>query len=92
MPEPTIPPMTHPLSRGWSQPPTAEILLDVTHALMERRTFERLLHYESSIPSGVYAGKMWRWHDRLRWFEDVPGRDECLIMSRRILVVDEGTV
>ncbi len=89
---PTIPPMTHPLSRGWDQPPRDAILLDHEHALMEPRAYAALLHYESSVPSGVYAGKMWRRKNRLCWFEDVPGRAECVIVTRKILVLGERSV
>jgi hypothetical protein len=58
-----IPPMTHPYGAYWDQPPTSEIILDDTHALMTRRTFEQLPEYSASKPTGVYEGKMWRRHD-----------------------------
>ncbi len=59
----TIPPITHELGRHWKQPPTSEILIDDTHALMTRKTFEKLAEYSASKPTGVYEGKMWRRHD-----------------------------
>lgn len=70
----TIPPMTHPLGRYWDQPSREEILIDEKHALMQIDTFSKLHEYSSSIPSGVYEGKMWRaWDPKLRmwvlrWF------------------------
>jgi hypothetical protein len=55
--------MTHPLSRHWDQPARDEILVDGTHACMTEATFAKLPEYSSTIPSGVYEGKMWRRHD-----------------------------
>lgn len=60
-----IPPITDPMGRSWNQPATAEILIDSTHAVMERSTFERLAEYSATQPSGCYPGKMWRRHDGL---------------------------
>jgi hypothetical protein len=61
----TIPPMTHELSRYWEQPSREEILVDDTHALMTRETFQKLAEYSASNPTGAYEGKMWRRHDGL---------------------------
>jgi hypothetical protein len=57
-----IPPMTHPLSRGWSQPDTALIAIDATTARMPVAVFRRLMEYSTTMPSGVYEGKMWKAH------------------------------
>lgn len=86
-----IPPMAHPLSSGWDQPPVEDIWFLDDLAVMAPRTFDDLADYSRSTPSGVYDGKMWRsqfgkdWF--LRWFapSDVP--DTCLVMIRRIAVV-----
>ena len=58
-----IPPITHELGRYWEQPPAAEILVDDTHALMTRATFDKLAEYSTSFPTGAYEGKMWKRHD-----------------------------
>lgn len=58
-----IPPITDPLGAHWKQPPTAAILLDDTHAVMSRETFELLPEYSASRPTGAYVGKMWKRHD-----------------------------
>lgn len=58
-----IPPMTHPYSKHWKQPPAEMILIDDTHALMNKRVFDQLAEYSASQPSGVYEGKMWKRHD-----------------------------
>lgn len=55
-----IPPMIHPLGRHWQQPPRHHITVDDRHALMDRRAFEQLAEYSTSVPSGVYDGKMWK--------------------------------
>lgn len=47
----------------WRQPAPEFILIDDTHALMARVTFEELPEYSATIPTGVYPGKMWRRHD-----------------------------
>lgn len=60
-----IPPITDPLGRSWRQPNPASILIDDTHAVMDARTFAALADYSSSLPSGVYPGKMWKRHDGL---------------------------
>lgn len=55
-----IPPMVHPLSSGWRQPSSSAIEIDDKHALMSRKTFEELLDYSMSMPTGAYEGKMWK--------------------------------
>lgn len=89
-----IPPMTHPYSRYWDQPSRAEILVDATHALMTRRTFLILLEYSASVPTGVYAGKMWRaYHGRglwwLCWYGVAEDPEYCTIERRLILLIDD---
>jgi hypothetical protein len=58
-----IPRITDPLGRSWEQPDRSEILLDDTHAVMTRRSFNKLHEYSGSFPTGVYPGKMWKRHD-----------------------------
>ena len=55
-----IPVMTHPLSRGWEQPSTENILIDDTHAIMSKEDFSKLAEYSTSRPTGVYEGKIWK--------------------------------
>lgn len=88
-----IPEMTDPLGKFWKQPSRGEIEIDDTHALMSSSAFKRLPEYSSSIPSGVYPGKMWRAQSDggwwLRWFGTVDGRpDLCSNNQRQILVAD----
>ena len=72
-----IPPMTHELGKYWRQPSQDSILVDDTHAVMDSTAFEKLAEYSSSMPSGVYPGKMWKalHHGRwmLRWYGIVEG-------------------
>ena len=85
-----IPEMTDPLSRYWKQPDRSEILVDDTHAIMTKKTFEKLANYSMSNPTGIYEGKMWRSEYKdgwcLRWvgFSDIP--EKCFIMSRKIIL------
>ena len=55
-----IPVITHPLGSAWDQPKLDNILIDDTHALMEKSDFVQLRNYEYSFPTAVYEGKMWR--------------------------------
>lgn len=90
-----IPECIHPLCRAWDQPKNTEIEIDDTHALMTEESFKGLHEYSCSIPTGVYAGKMWKaygpkdmWY--LRWYEDDQVNiGTCLIRSRIILVINE---
>lgn len=94
MTEHPIPLITDEMGRYWRQPPRESILVDDTHALMSRPTFELLHKYSASIPSGVYPGKMWRaeypagWY--LNWFTSHPSmQGHCLIKFRSILLLEE---
>lgn len=84
-----IPPITHRLGRYWEQPDRLEILVDDTHAVMSRRAYARLANYETSLPSGVYGGKMWRRGNLLCWFVDLPLQPSaCGVRQREILVLE----
>ena len=58
-----IPPMTDPLGQQWRQPDSSKILVDDSHALMDRAAFDTLAEYSATIPTGVYPGKMWKRHN-----------------------------
>jgi len=91
-----IPKMTHPLSAYWHQPDRSRVLIDDTHALMSRRTFEELLEYTGTIPTGAYEGKMWKskfWIGErsdwlLMWYGFYPpDPNEVSINSREIILI-----
>lgn len=97
----TIPPMTHELGRYWDQPNPARILIDDTHAVMDEATLKALHEYSTTMPTGVYEGKMWkanRWErapggairmtDRwlLRWYGFSDKPDCCSNNQREILI------
>lgn len=100
----TIPPIVDSLGSGWPQPVTADIVLDDTHALMTRKTFDSLPEYSGTRPTGVYAGKMWKRHDGsfdrkflaqggkpewlLCWYGNSELADFCSNHSRKILLVE----
>jgi hypothetical protein len=99
----SLPALDSPYGPGaWQQPSREAITIDATHALMDRQTFERLLEYSGSMPSGVYPGKLWRRHDGahdsrcpperrrwlLCWYGPVPDApSKCSINFREALVV-----
>ena len=58
-----IPEMTDPLGTSWHQPLREDITVDAVSATMSQATFDALVEYSMSLPSGVYPGKMWKRHD-----------------------------
>lgn len=85
-----IPEMTHPLSKGHEQPATWNMLLDKDDQFvrMTRSVWNRLLEYNSSIPTGVYEGKMWRCYDWLCWFGPSEHPDKCALHRRKIILCE----
>lgn len=86
-----IPPITEPMGRYWSGPKAKDIQIDDTHALMTKRSFNKLLDYSISIPTGVYIGKMWKAYRKgvwyLIWFGESEYPDKCSQNVREILTV-----
>lgn len=89
----SIPPITDPLGKHWDQPPVADIALDDSCAMMSTGTFDELVEYSCSIPTGKYPGKMWKASMRgkwfLRWYEADPNDATMLLIPWvPIVVVD----
>lgn len=86
-----IPPMTHEYGRYWDQPPRDEILVDDFVAVMTRKTFDQLMAYDHTNPSGVYPGKMWsRTSGRISylvWYEQDEDPNYCKTQVRQVLLV-----
>ncbi|KKK97679.1 hypothetical protein LCGC14_2650360, partial [marine sediment metagenome] len=55
-----LPQMTHPLSRHWNQPPADQMAVYDDIAIMDQSALGLLPEYSTSIPTGVYEGKMWK--------------------------------
>lgn len=88
-----IPAMTDPLGRHWQQPGADSILIDDTHAIMDRQTFDSLADYSRSVPSGVYPGKMWKaimedGQKFLRWYGIADDFRLCTCNEREILIAE----
>jgi hypothetical protein len=90
------PEMTHELSTHWEQPVPGEILIVDSKAHMARATWEKLAEYDTSFPSGVYEGKMWRasgkdakgsWQ-QLRWYDVSKHPDKCSTKHLDVVVCD----
>ena len=85
-----IPPMTDPLGRYWHQPKLLDVAVYEDIAIMDKETLNQLAEYSFSVPSGVYAGKMWRcrkcdeWF--LRWYGG--GGNDIAIHERPIRVLE----
>ena len=97
-----LPQMTHPLSRHWNQPPADQMAVYDDIAIMDQSALGLLPEYSTSIPTGVYEGKMWKsrqghgtpggpagpWY--LCWYGPSEDPDKCSINSRPIrLIRDE---
>jgi hypothetical protein len=98
------PPLESPYGpNAWPQPAAESIEIDDTHALMTRATFDALMEYSSTVPSGVYPGKMWRRNNARLPAPDVysvaqppewllcwferDGAEHCRISRREVLLV-----
>jgi hypothetical protein len=55
-----IPEMTDPLGRHWSQPDRQYIFIRDGKANMCMQDFSKLSQYDTTFPTGVYPGKMWK--------------------------------
>ena len=78
--------MTDPLSKHWRQPSTEEILVDDEVALMSDETFDKLYAYNTSLPTALYTGKMWRSNNYLRWCGEM--EDDLIVLhTRRIVLI-----
>lgn len=90
MDENVIPVITHPLGKAWDQPDKDNVLVDNKNALMSKKSFNELLEYSCSQPSGVYEGKMWKsqyngtWY--LKWFDFHSNPEYVSTKSREIII------
>lgn len=87
-----IPPMTDPLGKYWSQPQPEFIRIDDQYAFMTKNTFSILKSYNTSTPTGVYVGKMWkRLHGEyfeLCWWGKHDTPNHCPFNCREIQLID----
>ena len=86
-----VPPVTDPLGKYWPQPDPNNFAFDDANVLMTRKDFDRLLHYQTSNPSGVYEGKIWRRGPWLVWYGPSEYPDKCRTYFRKIIIADEPT-
>ncbi len=87
-----IPKITDRMGAYWDQPARKNIVINSDHAIMSAHSFNNLPEYSSSIPTGVYEGKMWKRQFKngwdLYWFYNTPGKDDlCSTDFREILLV-----
>lgn len=88
-----IPEMDDPLGKHWVQPDRQYIFIRDGKAHLCAMDFKRLASYDSSFPSGVYPGKMWKRTNAgvsyLCWYgEDKGGK--CTINHMPIAVAQEA--
>lgn len=91
-----IPEMTHPLSKHWDQPDWRCFVFRDDKVYLTRPAWDALSAYDTSYPSGVYEGKMWRasgvdsegpWQ-QLRWYDVSPNPNKCSIKYRAAVVCE----
>jgi hypothetical protein len=66
-----IPKMTNPMGVHWDQPSAVDISISDDCAAMDEDTLRDLPDYTYTLPTGAYAGKMWR--------RFVDGKGWCLV-------------
>lgn len=89
-----IPEMVHPLGKAWSQPDRSKIKFSFGVAWVDQKTFDQLAEYSSSLPSGVYEGKMWRrkyvvngfTKNLLCWYDKSDKPDQCSIKKIDLII------
>lgn len=91
-----LPRMTDPSGRGWRQPPNLRdrVRIYETHATIDEADWLALPNYETSKPTGVYAGKAWRCGRYLRWYGPVrtdKDGEYSMCVTMRALVQGPGT-
>lgn len=84
-----IPIMTNPLGKSWKQPSLAKLIFRDDYVLMDKMSFDILHNYETSYPSGVYEGKIWRSGGTLMWY-DLHDTDKnlCTVKSMPIAITE----
>lgn len=90
-----VPPMRDPLSMYWEQPDPCKWLFDETHVVIPERDLQKLASYDTSMPSGVYEGKMWQRKESVHvggrhmlvWYGPSELVGQCGIYFREILTV-----
>lgn len=84
-----IPEMTDPLGKHWAQPGRLDILVRDGKAILTKHVFQSLAEYNTSFPSGVYPGKMWKRINgglaNLCWYGEIEG-NKCAIHHMQIEV------
>jgi hypothetical protein len=90
-----IPPITDPQGKSWQQPPADLMDFDTVpgHVIISHAAFKALARYDTTMPSGVYPGKMWKRDeggvDLLVWFGIVPGKPDVCSIEHRIIMLKE---
>lgn len=81
--------MTHPYGKSWDAPKNTEVLIFPDRAEMTQGSFDALLNYAGSMPTGVYEGKMYRKDNYLHWWSSCEDPDKCKDNVRPIKIVDK---
>ena len=93
--------MTHPIPspdfKGnqvmWHQPKREDILVDKKFAIMSQETFDSLMEYSQTNPTGIYDGKMWKSKSRfghffLKWYAPTDYLNSTHVCAHMIRIMD----
>lgn len=84
-----IPIMTNPLGKAWRQPSLAKLIFREDYVLMDKESFDILHNYETSYPSRVYEGKIWRSGGILMWYDlHETDKNLCTVKSMPIAITE----
>jgi hypothetical protein len=88
-----IPEMTDPLGKHWSQPDRQYIFIRDGKAHLCAEDFRKLSQYDTTFPSGVYPGKMWKRINGgvayLCWYGEYTADGKCPIHHMMIEVAQQ---
>lgn len=79
--------MTDPMGKHWGQPKNMHLRVRLyeTHAVVDEVDFFSLPNYASSIPSGVYPGKVWRQGRKFLCWYGPERNKKCRVCCLRVL-------
>lgn len=87
----SIPIIIDPLGKAWDQPDSKNFLIDDKSVIMTKEMCSQLHTYNTSRPTGVYVGKMWKRETNhgnliLCWYGYHKDPNLCSINERDILL------
>lgn len=83
-----IPEVIDDLGKYWNQPDREDIEIQDNKAIMPQDTYDQLYNYETTNPTSLYAGKMWRRGNILCFCVDFNKPEYVIIVKKEIIIQD----